>query len=72
MCIRDRVEGGHIVEARTIARCCYENSFWMQGLIAGGDAFVLEMRRDEAASFRSRMETIFATVGKLDLSLIHI
>jgi hypothetical protein len=64
--VRHLVEVGHVVEARTIARCCYENSFWIQGLIAGDDEFVLEMRRDEAASFRSRMESIFATVGKLD------
>ena len=66
LAVRHLVKGGYIVEARTIARCCYENSFWVQGLIAGGDAFVLEMRRDEAASFRSRMETIFTTVGKLE------
>jgi hypothetical protein len=32
----------------------------MQGILAGGDAFVQEMRRDEAASFRSRLEFIFS------------
>ena len=66
MAVRHLIHGKHIVEARTIARCCYENSFWMQGLAADGDAFVHEMRRDEAASFQSRMESIFATVGRLD------
>jgi hypothetical protein len=66
LAVRHLIRGKHIVEARTIARCCYENSFWVQGLVAGGDAFVYEMRRDEAASFQSRMEFIFATVGKLD------
>jgi hypothetical protein len=59
LAVRILVVEGHIVEARTITRCCYENSFWMQGLIDNGDAFVLEMQRDEAASFRSRMEFIF-------------
>jgi hypothetical protein len=37
----------HIVEARTIARCCYENLYWIVGLAEEGEAFVLKMRDDE-------------------------
>jgi hypothetical protein len=59
LAVRALVSERHIVEARTITRRCYENSFWIQGLVDGGDDFVREMRRDEAASFRSRMEFIF-------------
>jgi hypothetical protein len=65
LAVRHLVRGKHIVEARSIARCCYENSFWIQGILTGGDKFVREMRRDEAASFKSRLEFVFAKVGKL-------
>jgi hypothetical protein len=57
------VKSNQIVEARTITRCCYENSFWIQGLLTSGDEFVREMRRDEAASMKSRVEFILAKMG---------
>jgi Family of unknown function (DUF5677) len=59
LAVRTLIEAGHVVEARTVTRCCYENSFWVQGLLTGGDAFVAEMLKDEAASFKKRIEFIF-------------
>ncbi|NKE47476.1 hypothetical protein HB662_22045 [Roseomonas frigidaquae] len=41
---------GLIVEARTLARSCLENLFWIAGVQAEGDAFVHDMGRDELVS----------------------
>jgi len=38
--------GASVVEARTIARCCLENLFWIGGLAAKGEAFVKQMEDD--------------------------
>lgn len=38
-----------IVEARTLARCCYENFFWIGGLTGLGDEFVSRMVEEDAA-----------------------
>lgn len=34
------LENGHTVEARTMARCCYEKLFWIAALAKKGDSFV--------------------------------
>lgn len=41
---------GFIVEARTMARCCYENLFWIGGLKDKGAAFLTQMKADNVAS----------------------
>jgi hypothetical protein len=51
-------EGGLIVEARALVRCCYENTFWLAGLLADGNAFVAQMREDEARSRKVRGELV--------------
>lgn len=39
---------GRVVEARVLARCCYENQYWVLGLVNEGDKFRREMgARDE-------------------------
>jgi hypothetical protein len=35
-----------VVEARTLARCCYENLFWIGGLTTKGPAFIEQMGAD--------------------------
>jgi hypothetical protein len=49
----------HIVEARTITRCCFENLYWVVRLLDEGEAFVLKMRDDEITHRRNRGEFIF-------------
>jgi hypothetical protein len=50
------IENGLVVEARILARCCFENAFWIAGLRAQGDKFVNRMLQDEMRSRRSRGE----------------
>jgi hypothetical protein len=52
------VESGLIVEARALVRCCFENTFWLAGLLADGDAFVKQMRQDEMRSRKARGELV--------------
>lgn len=47
-----------VVEARILARCCYENSFWIAALVQDGDKFAAKMRRDDVRSRRSRSEAM--------------
>jgi hypothetical protein len=49
---------GLVVEARTLARSCYENSFLVAGLIEKGESFVEEMYDDDVKSMRSRGEFV--------------
>jgi hypothetical protein len=44
----------HVVEARTLARCCYENLFWIAALSKKGDEFIRSMELDDAASRMKR------------------
>jgi Family of unknown function (DUF5677) len=52
---------GLIVEARTLTRCCYENLFFIVGLIEKGEEFVSAMYHDELASIRSRGNFLLET-----------
>jgi hypothetical protein len=45
-----------IVEARTIARCCFENLFNIAALSKDGQRFVSEMCKDRRASQKARAE----------------
>lgn len=49
---------GLVVEARTLARSCWENSFLVAGLIEKGETFVQEMYDDEMKSLLSRGEFV--------------
>jgi len=55
-----------IVEARTITRCCYENLYWVVGLIEEGEAFARRMMHDETSHRRQRGQLIFEAGVALD------
>jgi hypothetical protein len=48
-----------IVEARTVARCCVENYFWIGGLVYQGDEFVKQMRHDALSQRQATHQVIF-------------
>jgi hypothetical protein len=48
------LDNGHIVEARAMARCCWENMFWIASLEKKGDEFIKAMELDDAASRMKR------------------
>jgi hypothetical protein len=50
----------HVVEARTLARCCYENLYWITSLANKGDEFVKAMELDDAASRMKRANELLA------------
>jgi Family of unknown function (DUF5677) len=54
-----------IVEARTIARCCFENLFTIAALREGGQRFVLEMGEDFKASRKARAEFLMQQTGDM-------
>lgn len=58
-------EGGFIVEAKVIARCCYENSYWVGALVKEGDRFRDSMVQHEMKHKRMRARTIFSTTRGL-------
>lgn len=47
-----------LVEARTLARCCYENLLWADAIRNRGDAFIDEMIEDEMGNRKSLGELI--------------
>ncbi len=55
------LDKGLVVEARILARCCFENAFWIAGLLTQGDEFVKQMCQDDARSSRSRSELLLTT-----------
>jgi hypothetical protein len=58
-------EGGFVVEAKVIARCCFENSYWVGALLREGDKFRRSMVQHEMKHKRMRAQTIFSTTGGL-------
>jgi hypothetical protein len=52
-------KSGLIVEARTLARCCFENEFWLSRLLQDGDDFVALMHDDEERVRQSRRRLVF-------------
>jgi hypothetical protein len=58
------VESGFIVEAKTIARCCFENSYWVGALVKEGNKFRTSMVQHEMKHKRMRAQTIFSTTAK--------
>jgi Family of unknown function (DUF5677) len=57
-------EGGFIVEAKVVARCCFENSYWVGALVKEGDKFLTSMVQHEMRHKRMRAQTIFSTAAK--------
>jgi len=58
-------DGGFIVEARVIARCCFENSYWVGALVHEGDKFRDAMVGHEMKHKRMGAQTLFATTEGL-------
>lgn len=59
-------ESGFIVEAKVVARCCFENSYWVGALVCEGDKFRTSMVQHEMKHKRMRAQTIFSTTAKAD------
>lgn len=57
-------ESGFIVEAKVIARCCFENSYWVGALVREGEKFRTAMVEHEMKHKRMRAQTIFSTTAK--------
>jgi hypothetical protein len=49
------------VEARVLARCCFENMIMVGGLSAEGEAFAERMKADDRAGRRNRLKFAFET-----------
>jgi Family of unknown function (DUF5677) len=60
---------GLVVEARILVRSCYENLFWIGGLIAEGDKFAQKMLHADVKSKHARVEFIFEQGIKLSEKL---
>jgi hypothetical protein len=58
------IKAGSVVEARTIARCCFENLFMVAALATEGDEFVKEYFRDEIATRKLRGEHLLQQTSK--------
>ncbi|HLZ04240.1 MAG TPA: DUF5677 domain-containing protein [Bradyrhizobium sp.] len=56
-------EGSQIVEAKVIARCCFENWYWIGALVKEGDKFRTSMVQHEMKHKRMRAQTIFSTTS---------
>jgi uncharacterized protein DUF5677 len=56
-------ESGFIVEAKVIARCCFENSYWVGALVKEGDKFRTSMVQHEMKHKRMRAQTVFSTTA---------
>jgi hypothetical protein len=57
---------GLVVEARTLARSCFENLFFVPNLIEKGDEFVTAMYDHERRSIRSQGEFLLEDLDYLD------
>jgi hypothetical protein len=55
------VQHGLVVEARVLARCCYENMFMVGGLHAKGVEFAGQMIEDDQAGRKGRLRFAFET-----------
>jgi hypothetical protein len=56
-------ESGFVVEAKVIARCCFENSYWVGALVKEGDKFRNAMVQHEMKHKRMGAQTIFSTTA---------
>jgi Family of unknown function (DUF5677) len=58
------LDSGHVVEARTLVRCCYENFFCAAALVKTGDAFIKTMELDDAASRKKQAKGLLDWAGR--------
>lgn len=63
------LDNGHVVEARTLIRCCYENFFCAAALVKTGDAFIKTMELDDAASRKKQAKGLLDWAGKQNQEL---
>jgi hypothetical protein len=59
-------ERGMVVEARTLARSCYENVYCMAALQQDGEAFVKRMVDDDAVSRKKMANALLRRAGALE------
>lgn len=59
------IEARRVVEARVLARCCFENAFWVAALVKDGE-FVRAMLHDEIKHRTKRGEFILEKQLKLE------
>jgi uncharacterized protein with von Willebrand factor type A (vWA) domain len=53
------MKASHIVEARTLVRCCFENSFYVAALSVQGQSFVDQMVDDEVRARQASAQFLF-------------
>jgi hypothetical protein len=58
-------ESEFIVEAKVIARCCFENLYWVGALLKEGDKFRSSMVQHEMKHKRMGAKTLFSTTRGL-------
>lgn len=58
-------EAALIVDAKVIARCCFENWYWVGALVIEGDKLRTLMIQHEMKHKRMRAQTIFGTTSGL-------
>ncbi len=63
------LDSGHVVEARTLVRCCYENFFCAAALVKTGDAFIKTMELDDAASRKKQAKGLLDWAGRQNQEL---
>ncbi|WP_316163436.1 DUF5677 domain-containing protein [Bradyrhizobium sp. SZCCHNRI20481] len=63
------LDSGHVVEARTLVRCCYENFFCAAALVKIGDAFIKTMELDDAASRKKQAKGLLDWAGRQNQEL---
>jgi Family of unknown function (DUF5677) len=61
-------ERGMVIEARTLARCCYENLFCVATLLKDGDKFLSEMDNGAKVAQKSTARWILQEPKRLDFS----
>lgn len=63
------LDAGHVVEARTLIRCAYENFFCAAAIAKTGDDFIKTMELDDAASRKKQAKRLLNWSGKQDQPL---
>ena len=61
--MRILLDAGHLIEARTLVRCCWENFFCTAAIAKTGDAFLEKLDLDHGASQKKQAQRLrdFAT-----------
>jgi hypothetical protein len=59
------LDNRRVIEGRIITRCCFENSFWVAGLVEEGEKFSREMLYDTISHRQKAGQHIFASGAPL-------